>query len=201
MVCRPFSTLHAPTCGGIFMNKINVRRLVIAAMCIALSVALIAVIHLPIIPAAAWLEYDPADIPLMLLGFLFGPLWALLATAAACAIQALTVSAGSGIIGFCMHFFATGLYVCVSGILYRVFKRGFRGAVWSTILAFAAACLIMIPLNLIFTPMYGVPLEMVKELLFPAILPFNIIKFGANSAITLVLYRLVYPTLLKSREV
>ena len=180
------------------MNTTNVRRLVIAAMCIALSVALIAVIHLPIIPAAAWLEYDPADIPLMLLGFLFGPLWALLATAAASAIQALTVSAGSGIVGFCMHFFATGLYV--SGILYRVFKRNFRAAIWSTILAFIAACLIMIPLNLIFTPMYGVPLETVKELLFPAILPFNLIKFGVNSILTLLLYRLVYASLLKSRE-
>ncbi len=182
------------------MNKINVRRLVIAAMCIALSVALIAVIHLPIIPAAAWLEYDPADIPLMLLGFLFGPLWALLATAAASAIQALTVSAGSGVIGFCMHFLATGLFVCVSGLLYRVFKRSFRAALWATVLAFLAACLIMIPLNLIFTPMYGVPLDTVKQLLFPAILPFNIIKFGVNSIITLILYRLIYPSLLKSRE-
>ena len=61
---RPFT----PRCVEVFfMNTTNVRRLVIAAMCIALSVALIAVIHLPIIPAAAWLEYDPADIPLMLL--------------------------------------------------------------------------------------------------------------------------------------
>jgi len=182
------------------MKKTNVSRLVVAAMGIALSIVLIYLIHLPIIPAAPWLEYDPADIPLMLLGFLYGPVWALIATAGACAIQAMTVSAGSGIIGFCMHFFATGLYVCVSGILYRVFKRDFRAAIISTIIAFAAAVAMMIPLNLIFTPMYGTPIEAVKELLLPAIVPFNLIKFGLNSVITLILYRLMYKTVLKSRE-
>ena len=182
------------------MKKTNVRRMVVAAMCIALSIALISIVHLPIIPAAGWLEYDPADIPLMILSFLYGPLWSLAATAIACAIQALTVSASSGIIGFCMHFFATGLYVAVSGVLYRVFKRNFRAALLAGVIAFVAACIIMIPLNLIFTPMWGVPLETVRQLLFPAILPFNVIKFGVNTAVTLILYKLMYRSVLKSRE-
>ena len=169
-------------------------------MCVAMSIVLIFFIHLPIIPAAGWLEYDPADIPLMILSFLFGPVWGLAATAAASAIQALTVSAGSGFIGFCMHFFATGLYTALSGIFYRVFRRGFRAAICATVIAFIAACVIMIPLNLIFTPMWGVPIDMVKSLLLPAILPFNMIKVGVNSVVTLILYKVLYGTLLKEQE-
>ena len=182
------------------MKKTNVTKMVVAAMCIALSVALIALIHLPIIPAAGWLEYDPGDIPLIILSFLYGPLWALAGTVIACAIQALTVSAGSGFIGFCMHFFATGLYVLISGIVYRVFKRDYKAAIIAALIAFIAACVAMVPLNLIFTPMYGVPVETVREMLIPAIIPFNLIKFGINTVISLILYRLMYASVLKNRE-
>ena len=40
----------------------------------AISVALVYLIHFPIFPAVAFLEYDPADIPILIGTFVFGPL-------------------------------------------------------------------------------------------------------------------------------
>ena len=161
--------------------KTNVRRLVYLAIFCAVSVALIYVIHLPIFPAAPFLEYDPADIPLMLATYMFGPLWGLAATVVASLIQAVTVSSSSGIIGFCMHVFATGTYVLVAGFLYNRMGKNLRATIVSLVVATLAAV----------TPMYGTPVDVVKSMMWPVIVPFNLIKFGLNSVITAVLYRSV----------
>jgi riboflavin transporter FmnP len=48
----------------------------------------------------------------------------------------------------------------------------------------------MILWNYLITPMYmGVPREAVVEMLVPVFLPFNLIKGGANAALTLLLYK------------
>lgn len=176
--------------GYSFMNT-NVRRLVYLAVFCAVSVALIYLIHLPIFPSAPFLEYDPADIPLMIATFMFGPLWGLAATAAASFIQACTVSSGSGVIGFFMHVFATGAYVIVAGLLYQRMGKGLRATIVSLAVASLVAVAVMIPLNLIFTPMYGTPIDVVKSMMWPVIVPFNLIKFGINSVLTAVVYRSV----------
>jgi riboflavin transporter FmnP len=51
---------------------------------------------------------------------------------------------------------------------------------------------VMAILNLIFTPMYmGVSIEMVKGMLLPIIIPFNLIKSIGNSAVTMLVYKSV----------
>ena len=89
------------------------------AMLGAISIVLVAVIHFPLIPAAAFLEYDPADIPILICAFAYGPLAGLLLTVVVCFIQGFTVSAQSGIIGIVMHIFATGCCVLVTGNIYK----------------------------------------------------------------------------------
>jgi len=170
----------------------SVRRLVVLALLVAAGVAMSLYIRFPIFPTAPWLEYDAGDIPVIFAAFLAGPFWALGVAFVMCAIQALTVSAASGIIGFLMHFLATGLFVFTAGLLYRRFPKKaalamFCGAV--------AAILSMIPLNLIFTPLYGTPIEAVKEMLLPVIVPFNAIKFGINAVVAYLVYRPLKPTL------
>ena len=61
------------------------------------------------------------------------------------------------------------------------------------------AILLMLPLNLIFTPLYGTPIEAVKQMLFPVILPFNAIKFGVNAVVAWLLYKPLQ-SFLKNRE-
>ena len=65
----------------------------------AMSVLLVYLVHFPIFPAAPFLEYDPADIPILIGTFLFGPLGGLIITGGASVLQGVTVSASSGIIG------------------------------------------------------------------------------------------------------
>lgn len=47
-------------------SKISTRQLVVMAMLTAISVVFVSLIHFPIFPAAAFLEYDPADIPILI---------------------------------------------------------------------------------------------------------------------------------------
>ena len=51
----------------------NVRKLAVMAMLVAVSVVLVYLVHFPIIPAVAFLEYDPADIPILIGAFAYGP--------------------------------------------------------------------------------------------------------------------------------
>ena len=45
----------------------NIRKLAVMALLVAVSVVLIYAVRFPLIPAAAFLEYDPADIPILIL--------------------------------------------------------------------------------------------------------------------------------------
>ena len=73
-------------------RRISTRQLVSMAMLGAISIVLVAVIHFPLIPAAAFLEYDPADIPILICAFAYGPLAGLLLTVVVCFIQGFTDS-------------------------------------------------------------------------------------------------------------
>ena len=171
------------------MQKISVRALVTMAIMAALSIALVAVIHFPIFPAAPFLEYDPADIPILIATFAFGPLAGLAVTAVACVVQGVTVSAQSGVYGIIMHLISTGSYVLVAGLIYH-FKRSRLGAGLGLACGVLASAAVMAAANLVITPIFmGAPREAVLAMLLPTIIPFNLIKAGANGAVTFLLYK------------
>ena len=49
------------------------RKLTSMAILAALSVILVAAVHIPMPAPISFLEYDPADIPILICGFAFGP--------------------------------------------------------------------------------------------------------------------------------
>ena len=158
------------------------------AILAAASVVLVAIIHFPIFPAVAFLEYDPADIAILICGFAFGPVAGICVTAVAALIQGLTVSAASGVYGIIMHLISTGVLVLVSSIIYRK-KKTKKGAVIALICGTLAMATVMVPANLFITPYFlGAPREAVIQVL-PFIILFNLIKAGANSLITFLLYK------------
>jgi riboflavin transporter FmnP len=155
----------------------------------ALSIVLMMLIHFPIIPAAAFLEYEPADVPILIGGFLFGPLAGFIITVVVALIQAFTVSAASGWVGFVMHVIATGTLVMVSSFIYKHLHT-FKGAIAA--LAAGALCmtLVMIPSNLFFSVrFFNIPYDTVKGMLLTAIIPFNLIKAVINSVIVILVYK------------
>lgn len=69
-------------------TKMTTRQMVGMAMLAAISIAFVSVIHFPLFPAAAFLEYDPADIPILIGTFAYGPIAGFLLTVVVSLIQA-----------------------------------------------------------------------------------------------------------------
>ncbi len=169
--------------------KKSTKKLTTLAMLSALSVILAWLIRFSIIPAAPFLEYDPADIPILLTTFMYGPLSGLLITVIVSVLQGMTVSAASGYIGIIMHILSTGSYVIVAGLVYHKF-RSKKGAALALALGSLAMTVVMVGCNLVITPIFlGQPMESVISLLLPAIIPFNLIKAGLNGILTFQVYK------------
>lgn len=166
----------------------NTVKLAKMGMLVAIAIVLVYFIHFPIIPAVPFLEYDPADIPILIGTFAFGPWSGVLLTVVTSLVQGLTVSSGSGLYGIIMHVIATSVFALVAGYIYKGGKTKKR-AVIALICGVLAMTVIMIPANLVITPLFmGVPREVVIQLL-PAIAGFNFIKAGINAIVTFLLYK------------
>ena len=164
----------------------NVKKLVRVSLLCAISVILVYIIHFPLIPTATFLEYDPADISIILTGLFYGTGWGIIATIAVSVIQGITVSSGSGWIGIVMHIISTGTFVLVTSLIYRKTAKLIPSLVTGVI----SMVLIMIPLNLIFTGIFmGTGVQTVVKMLIPAIIPFNILKAGINATVAGILYK------------
>lgn len=169
------------------MQRKKIQKLTTLSMLCAISIVLVYSVRIPMF--LPFLEYDPADIPIMIGTFLFGPAAGMLLLATVSVIQGLTVSASSGVIGIIMHIFATGGFVLVAGNIYRK-KRNRSGAIIALSAGVVTMVISMVIWNIIFTPIFmGTPREAVIALLVPAILPFNIIKAGVNAIVTFLVYK------------
>lgn len=169
-------------------HSAQVKMLVKMSMLVAISIAMVYLIHFPIFPATAFLEYDPADISILIGTFAFGPAGGLALTIVTSLIQGVTVSAASGPYGIIMHIIATGTLVAVSGSIYRKKKSRGRAAA-GLLLGTAAMAAVMVGANLLITPLFmGVPRSAVWTLM-PFIIGFNVIKAGINGLLTFLVYK------------
>ena len=158
------------------------------ALLSAMAIVLVNFIRLPLIPSAQFLEYDPADVPILLAAYFLGPLAGVAVTIVVSVIQGITVSAASGPWGIVMHICATGTMALIVGLVSRPGHFGKRTII-AAITGAAAMIAIMIPLNLIITPIYtGAPRSAVVAMLPTAIIPFNAIKAGINSTAAFGIY-------------
>lgn len=170
-------------------KRTSTKQLVSMAMLAAISIILVSVIHFPIFPAAPFLEYDPADIPILIGTLVYGPVSGFLLTVVVSFIQGMTVSAGSGIIGIIMHIVATGSCTLVAGMIYQKLKSQKSTAVALTVGALTMT-MAMGLMNLILTPIFmGTPIDAVLSMMIPVIVPFNLIKSSVNCVFTYFLFR------------
>lgn len=166
----------------------KIIRLCVMAMLTALSIVLVYTVRMPLIPAAPFLEYDAADIPVLIGSMMLGPVSGIIILLAVCIIQALTVSASSGWIGFVMHFIASSVLVLTASLIYKK-KQTTASLVIGLIIGSIAMTAVMIPLNLLFTGIFlGAGVETVVGMLIPAIIPFNLLKAGINSVVTFAVF-------------
>ena len=179
----------------------RIKKLAVMAMLVALSIVLVSLVHFPIFAPVAFLEYDPADIPILIGTFAYGPLAGIVLTVVASLIQGFTVSAQSGVMGIAMHIFATSTLVLVAGTIYKI-RHTRSGAVIALAAGVLAMTVAMMVFNHFLTPYFITPdisdaaavaanRAYVDTLLFPFIAPFNLIKAGANSVVTFLVYKVV----------
>ncbi len=169
--------------------KVSTKKMAVMAMLAAVSVLLV-LIHIPF-PPAPFLEYDPADIPILIGTFAYGPTAGIIITVVVSIIQGFTLSASSGIIGIVMHILATGSFALVAGLIYQR-KKTRKSAILALGLGVITMTVMMALMNLIFTPIFmGTPVETVAGMLLPIIIPFNLMKASINAVATLLLYKAV----------
>ncbi len=168
----------------------SIKTVAVLAVFAALAYALMFVSRYlpPLIPAVPFLKYDPKDFVIVIAGFVFGPVAAIILTVIVSLIEMITVSS-TGVIGLAMNILSTGFFVIPATLIYRA-KRTTVGAVVSLLLGAVSMTVIMLLWNYLITPLYmTVPRETVAKLLLPAFLPFNLIKASINAALALITYK------------
>lgn len=178
------------------MNS-KTKKVVLLGMLSAMAYALMIVGHVPVL---LWLKYDPKDIIIVIGGFLYGPLSALLISIAVSLVEMVTVS-GTGPIGFVMNVLSTCSFACTAALIYKR-SRTLKGAVTGLIVGSVFMVVAMLLWNYLITPLYmNQPREAVAALLLPAFLPFNALKATLNASFTMLLYKPVVKALRRAHLV
>lgn len=165
------------------------RKLTTMSMLIALAIVLAFAFRFPIFAAVPFLEYDAADIPILIGTFIFGPVAGIIMTVIVSVLQGLTVSAGSSWYGIIMHIIATGVFVLTAGCIYNRNKTQ-KTAVIGLAAATVVEVVVMFGANLVITPLFtGMPVSAVMDLMWVGIVPFNIIRWIINSVVTFLVYK------------
>ena len=172
--------------------KTNVIQMAQLAMMTAISVVLVAFVRIPLIPAAGFLIYDMADVPILIAALVFGTVPALVVLFLVSTIQAFLFSP-DGWVGLVVHFVASGALVVLVGEFYKR-RQKMRDAIIGMVLGTIAMTILMIPMNYIFTVnIYGIPKATMDTLIWIGVIPFNLLKAALNSVIAGVVFRLLLP--------
>ncbi len=177
------------------MKKWNVKKMVVLAMLAALAFIAVAAIHIPVV---MFLKYEPKDVIIAIAGFLFGPMEAFAVTLVVAFVEMVTIS-DTGLIGFVMNLLSSCSFACTAAFVYK--RRHTLGGALAGLCAGTALTVgAMLLWNWLITPLYmqNTSRDQVAAMLVPVFLPFNLLKAGLNSALTLCLYKPLVTALRKT---
>ena len=177
-------------------NKYSAKLIAKMGMMAAIACVL-GLIRFPLLPMVPFLTYDFADIPIVVSAFAFGPVAGILITLIVSFIQAFLLG-GDQLYGFIMHVISSGAFVLIASIIYNRNKTK-KTAIVSLVIATIVTVILMGFANYFITPYYygGEGMREMVVQLMPFILLFNLIKWGGNSVITLLIYKRISPFLHK----
>jgi riboflavin transporter FmnP len=172
-------------------KRLPVPILTKMALLTAIAVVFSFIPGFPMIPVVSFIRYEFSDLPILIGVFAFGTLPGMVVAAASVFISYLVGAEGGGPWGALMHFIAIGAYTLTAGLVYH-FNKTRLGAIVGMLAGTATMTAVMIPANLIITPIYtGLPVETVKSFLLPGIIPVNAVKGLITAALTFLLYKRV----------
>ena len=174
--------------------KYSVKKLVLMAMLAAVAYLIVAVVRIPVV---LFLKYEPKDVVITIGGFLLGPMASFMISALTSLLEMVSFSE-TGPIGCLMNLISTCSFACTASIIYKK-NHSLKGAVTGLITGSVFMIGIMLLWNWLITPLYlGVERSAVETMLLPAFLPFNALKAGLNTALTLCLYKPLVTALRKT---
>ena len=166
-------------------KRFSTKELTMLAMISAIAYVLVTTIRIPVV---LFLKYEPKDVIITIGGFLMGPGAVLITSGVVSLIEMFSIS-DTGIIGCIMNFLSTCSFGCVAALVYKR-NHTIRGAITGLAVGTVFMTIVMLLWNYLITPLYmGLPRDQVAGMLIPAFLPFNLVKAGLNSSITLLLYK------------
>ncbi len=176
-------------------QRFSAKELTMMAMISAIAFALVSTVRIPVV---LFLKYEPKDVVILVGGFLLGP-WSVLITSGVVSLLEMVTISDTGPIGCIMNFLSTCSFACVASLVYKK-KHTMGGAIAGLAIGTVFMTVVMLLWNYLVTPLYmGLAREAVAGLLIPAFLPFNLLKAGLNSSITLLLYKPLVGALRRSR--
>lgn len=163
----------------------HTKKLVTLAMLAALSYVVMYVGRIPIV---LFLKYDPKDVIIAIASFIYGPMSGVGISVVVSLIEMFTVS-NTGGWGLLMNILSTCAFIVPAAVLYRK-KRTIRRAVEGLVIGVILMTAVMLLWNYLITPIYmKAPREEIVGMLLPIFAPFNLLKGGLNTALTLLLYQ------------
>ena len=167
-------------------KKTNVRKLVLIAMLAAVAFIMVSFVRIPVV---LFLKYEPKDVIITIGGFLVGPMVSFLVSLVVSLLEMVSISE-TGPIGALMNLLSTCSFACVASLIYKR-RHTLRGAVEGLLAGAVVMVGTMLLWNWLITPLYmtGTSRSDVAAMLVPVFLPFNLLKAGLNSALTLSLYK------------
>lgn len=169
------------------MMNMTTKKITTLGMLCGLAVIVNLLIHFPLIPSVEFLSYDAKDVIIVIGGFIYGAGSAFIMSVITSLLEIMY--RGGNLLDVLMNVISTCTFACVAAWIYKrdhTRKGAFLGLGIGTV----CSVLSMLLWNYIVTPIYfGMPREAVISILVPGILPFNLLKCGLNSGLTLFLYK------------
>ena len=168
------------------MMNMTTKKITTLGMLCGLAVIVNLLIHFPLIPSVEFLSYDAKDVIIVIGGFIYGAGSAFIMSVITSLLEIMY--RGGNLLDVLMNVISTCTFACVAAWIYKrdhTRKGAFLGLGIGTV----CSVLSMLLWNYIVTPIYfGMPREAVVSILIPGILPFNLLKCGVNTGLTLFLY-------------
>ena len=176
-------------------KPIDTKKMVLLAMLAAVAFLLVALIRIPVV---LFLKYEPKDVVITIGGFLLGPMASFIVSLVVALVEMVSIS-DTGPIGCLMNLLSSACFACTAAAVYK-HKRSLGGAVLGLVLGSVAMIVTMLLWNWLITPLYmtGTSRSQIAGMLLPVFLPFNALKAGFNSALTLLLYKPLVSALRKT---
>ena len=169
------------------MMNMTTKKITTLGMLCGLAVIVNLLIHFPLIPSVEFLSYDAKDVIIVFGGFIYGAGSAFIMSVITSLLEIMY--RGGNLLDVLMNVISTCTFACVAAWIYKrdhTRKGAFLGLGIGTV----CSVLSMLLWNYIVTPIYfGMPREAVVSILIPGILPFNLLKCGLNTGLTLFLYK------------